>query len=279
MVSEKNAAKEEITKSLRDLLTFNITVPLGNPSYKLIHTNKFVKTSLPEDFVLDNFGVIGEKLASNSTRNTKYIINDWYVESVTINNDGTNFKMDLELNPFASSIDKNKDNIESFAKAYKDATEKAEKSSTTSSKSSSKSTGSKTIDKVVDNAIKGKSKALDKAKAIDKAFKNHIIYSFYYDANKTKGKTSNFESAWKNAHLNCADGANILSAMFRYAGLTATIIHTKHSKAGHYIVRLTIDGKYYYTDNAAKSGRKTTRSFGKVWEGITKGTNKGTIVT
>ena len=281
MVSEKTAAKEEITKSLRDLLTFNITVPLGNPNYKLIHTNKYINTRLPEDFVLDNFGIIGEKLKSNSTRNTKYIIQDWYVESVTINNDGNTFKMDLELNPFASSISKNKDNIEGFAKTYEDALTKTEKSSTSTSTSKSKSTGSTTIDKVVDNAIKGKSKALDKAKAIDKAFKNHIIYSFYKNPNKTNGKTSKFESAWKNAHLNCADGANILCAMFRRAGFTATIIHVPAggaSKYGHYIVKVTVDGKTYYTDNAASSGKHTSRAFGSVWNGRTKGTNKGTII-
>ena len=280
MVSEKTAAKEEITKAARDLLTFKITVPLGNPNYKLIRTNKFISTRLPEDFILENFGIIGKKMSSSETRNSGYALNNWYVEAVTITNDGSNAKMDLDLNPFASSIGSFKDEYDSFVKAYKDATEKAEKSSTTST-SKSKSTGSKTIDKVVDNAIKGISKALDKAKAIDKAFKNHVIYSFYSNPNKTKGKTSNFESAWKNAHLNCADGANILCAMYRYAGFTASIIHVPAggaSKYGHYIVKVTVDGKTYYTDNAASSGKHTTRAFGKVWNGRTKGTNKGTIV-
>ena len=39
---EKKAAKKEITKNIRDLLNFKITVPLGNPSYKLLHTNQFI---------------------------------------------------------------------------------------------------------------------------------------------------------------------------------------------------------------------------------------------
>ena len=285
---EKAKAREEITKSIRDLLTFNITLGLGNPNLKLIHTNQFITTELPEDFILENFGVIGEKLNSSDTRYSGYTLNNWYVESVTINNDGNKATMELGLNPFASNISSYKDNYQGFSKAYQNAIKNNTSNATTTNnttaktdtvKTAKKSTGSATLDKVVDNAVKGKSKALDKAKAIDKAFKNHVIYSFYYDADKTKGKVSNFESAWKNGHLNCADGANLLCAMFNYAGIPSVIIHTQHPKVGHYIVRLKINGKYYYTDNAASSGAHTTRAFGKVWEGITKGSNRGTIVT
>lgn len=282
---EKASAKSEITKTVRDLLTFNITVPLGNPNFKLIHTNSFISTKLPSDFILENFSTIGTSLMSKETRNTTYVNNRWYVESITITNDGSSAKMDLGLNPFASSILEYKDEYKGFIKAFNDAVKQANSSttSTTSStkSSSKKSTGSKTLDNVVDKAIKGKSKPLDKAKVIDKAFKNHVLYSFYYDADKTKGKKTNFESAWKNGKLNCADGANILCAMYIYAGFTAVIIHVPKggaSKYGHYIVRVTVNGKYYYTDNAASSGKHTSRAFGKVWNGRTKGTNKGTIV-
>lgn len=284
-MGEKNEAKKEITKSIRDLLTFNITLPLGNPNYKLIHTNKFITTKLPEDFVVENFAIIGKKLNSADTRYSGYTLNNWYVETQTITNDGENAKIELGLNPFASSITSYQTAYEDFVKAYSDAISKNNSSNTTTSgksKSKSKSTGSKTIDGVVDKAIKGKSKDLDKAKAIDKSFKNHVIYSFYHDADKTKGKKTNFESAWKNGKLNCADGANILCAMYIYAGFTAVIIHVPAggaSKYGHYIVRVTVNGKYYYTDNAASSGKHTSRAFGKVWNGRTKGTNKGTIVT
>ena len=295
--NEKAKAKAEITKSIRDLLTFNITVPLGNPSYKLIHTNKFISTRLPEDFLLENFGVIGQKLNSADTRysgrDRDLVLTNWYVEAVTVTNDGTNAKMELTLNPFASNIASYKDAYLGFEKAYNDAVNQQSQqasqsannagtgSTNNSTKTSSKkkTTGSTKLDKVVDNAIKGKTKALDKAKAIDSAFKKHVIYSYYNDAQKTHGSKKYFESAWKNGHLNCADGANILVAMFAYAGISSTIIHTVHPKAGHYIVRLSIGGKYYYTDNAADTGKHTTRAFGKVWENIKKGTNKGTIVS
>jgi hypothetical protein len=200
--------------------------------------------------------------------------------------------MELELNPMASPLGSYKKSYNKFVDDYTKAKENADKKTTTNNntvkavkkevKKAKKSTGSTTLDKVVDKAIKGKTKDLAKAKAIDSAFKKHVIYSLYTDADKTRKGVQTFESAWKNGHLNCADGANILCAMFVYAGLTATILHIPKggaSQYGHYIVRLKINGKYYYTDNAAKSGRHTSRAFGTVWNNRTKhDKNMGTLV-
>lgn len=127
------------------------------------------------------------------------------------------------------------------------------------------STGSASIDAAVQSAIAGCKTNLDKAKAIDKAFKDHIIYDYYYNVHHP-----DLEEAWTSAHLNCADGANVLSAMFAAAGIEATIIHT----SGHYIVKVTVDGQTYYTDNAANSGQHTSRPFGEVW-GSTSGSEVG----
>ena len=131
------------------------------------------------------------------------------------------------------------------------------------------STGSATIDEAVNKAIKGKKTALEKAKAIDSAFKNHVFYSYYYDVHHP-----DLDEAWKNAHLNCADGANVLCAMFIKAKIKAVIVHVP----SHYIVKLTIDGKTYYTDNAADDGKHTTRPFGQVWRGNTSGSVVGTKI-
>ena len=131
------------------------------------------------------------------------------------------------------------------------------------------STGSATIDEAVNKAIKGKKTALEKAKAIDSAFKNHVFYSYYYDV-----RHPDLDEAWKNAHLNCADGANVLCAMFIKAKIKAVIVHVP----SHYIVKLTIDGKTYYTDNAADDGKHTTRPFGEVWRGNTSGSVVGTKI-
>ena len=143
------------------------------------------------------------------------------------------------------------------------------KSSSGDDEGSGDSTGSASIDEAVEKAIKGKKNALDKAKAVDKAFKNHVYYSYYWDVHHP-----DLDEAWKNAHLNCADGANVLCVMFIKAKLKAVIIHVPN----HYIVKVTIDGKAYYTDNAAADGAHTTRPFGEVWHNNTSGTVVGTKI-
>lgn len=142
-------------------------------------------------------------------------------------------------------------------------------SSKSTSNENIKSTGSDSIDEAVKNAISGKTDDLSKAKSIDSAFKEHVIYDYYWDVHHP-----NLDEAWKNAHLNCADGANVLCAMFIAGGLNAVIVHTD----GHYIVKLSIGGKTYFTDNAANSGNHTSRPFGEVWRGITSGSEVGTKI-
>lgn len=138
------------------------------------------------------------------------------------------------------------------------------------------STGSATIDEAVKNAIAGKTSDLEKAKAIDSSFKSHIIYDLYSDC-----EHSDLESAWKDGTLNCADGANVLCAMFLAGGLNAVIVHVPPELTqgyGHYIVKVTIKGQVYYTDNAASSGNHTSRPFGEVWLGATSGEEVGTKI-
>ena len=129
------------------------------------------------------------------------------------------------------------------------------------------STGVEDIDETVKKAIEGLTDDLEKAKAIDKAFKDHVLYLLYSNV-----KYSDIGDAWKNGNLNCADGANVLCAMFRAGGLNATILHIPPALTdgyGHYIVKVTINGKAYYTDNASNSGQHTSRPFGQVWKGAT----------
>ncbi len=133
------------------------------------------------------------------------------------------------------------------------------------------STGSATLDEVVKNAIKGKTTDLEKAKAIDSAFKSHVYYAYYSDCH-----FSDLEEAWNNAHLNCADGANVLCAMFLAAGLQAVIIHITN----HYIVKVTINGKSYLTDSSGAEGSHNKRAFGDVftYDGNTNGSEVGTRI-
>lgn len=145
--------------------------------------------------------------------------------------------------------------------------------SSSSNNGDASGTGSATIDEAVQKAIEGKTDDLSKAKAIDSAFKSHVIYDYYFDV-----RYPDLDKAWKHAHLNCADGANVLCAMFRSADLNAVIHHTPGEDGkGHYIVIVTINGKQYPTDNAANSGNHTSRAFGSVW-GPSSGSKVGTKI-
>lgn len=156
------------------------------------------------------------------------------------------------------------DDVTDFTSSSKD-----EKSSSDSS-GSAESSGSASIDEAAKKAIEGKTDDLAKAKAIDSAFKSHVYYKYYWNCH-----FSDIEKAWKDAHLNCADGANVLCAMFRAGGVNAVIVHT----TGHYIVKVKAGGKTYYTDNAASTGSHTSRPFGEVWRGITNGSEVGTKIS
>ena len=76
--SNKYLAEQEMFKSLRDLLTVKVTLPLGNPNYKLIHTNSFIWLDLSKYLEnISNFKVIADAMNSTMTRWVKYQENRW----------------------------------------------------------------------------------------------------------------------------------------------------------------------------------------------------------
>ena len=85
----KALANDEMFKSIRDLLTVKVTLPLGNPNYKLIHTNSFIWLDLSGYVDLENFHILAKAMQSTFSRNTSYEEGRWYVEAVTINNYST----------------------------------------------------------------------------------------------------------------------------------------------------------------------------------------------
>ena len=153
-----------------------------------------------------------------------------------------------------------------------DVTDFTNVSSSGSSEGTAQSSGSASIDEAVKNAIAGKTSDLEKAKAIDAAFKSHVYYQKYWDC-----EYSDLDEAWKDAHLNCADGANVLCAMFIAGGFKAVILHV----TDHYIVRVTVGGKDYLTDSSGAEGAHNQRPFGDVftYDGFTDGTEVGTKIS
>ena len=270
--NEMAEARNQLSDSIRDLLSLKLTLPLGNPLLKRLHTNMFLYTELPEEFMLENFSTIAEVLNSTYNRYVGYSLNRWYVENVTITNDGSRFDAEVDLNPFPSSIKKYREGKNKFSEEYKSAVQsKTSSSSTTSSKNTSKSTKSsknttlkggegKTIDNLVKKIIGSETNELKKAKLIHEWLQKNVRYSGY---ECTKYNTP--EKCYKNrGHLNCADTARLTASMMRSAGLKCYIVHRTYN-GGHFWTIIEINGKKYASDQTgngsawntvwAKSGR------------------------
>lgn len=263
MVSEKTAAKNEITKSLRDMLSLKVTLPLGNPNLKLVHTNQFCQTELPEEFILANFGVIAKALNSSNTRHSGYSTNRWYIEETNITNDGQSFKIDLNLNPFASTLADYRDGRNSLKKAYTDAVKQQKQQQQKATKNNYNTKGNTTIKggegKTIDNLAKkivGKeTNALKKAKLIHAWLIKNVSYKSYAC---TKYNTA--EKCYKNrGHLNCADTARLTRALMSSAGLNAYVVHGP----GHFWTVIKINGKEYASDATSHK-----RKWNQVWNNL-----------
>ena len=259
-------ARDEMAKSLIDMCSFEVTLPLSDKT-KNIHTNSFIYFEpVPQMEAMEN---IYENMGRNkSTRYVFFRKGYWYVKDVKISYSDDKQEMKLTLSPFPTVFEKQ--DMSGSSSSGKSATKvKTKKETKTTDDISAPEDFSKAdkewAESIVRKAIGTKKDPKSRAIAIDKAFKSHIFYNYYECCYYTRdGK--NFKNAWSHG-LNCADGANVLTALFRTAGLNADILHGPH----HFFVRLKIDGKTYYTDNAAKSGNHTSRAFGSTWKGMTSG--------
>lgn len=273
--NEMASATNRLTESIRDLLSFKLTLPLGNPLLKRLHTNMFLYTELPNDFVLANFSTLAEVLNSTYNRYVGYSLNRWYVEGVTITNDGTKFDAEVELNPFPSSIKKYRESRMKLENDYKSALQSNNKKTTSTTKKSNKSTKNttlkggegKTIDNLVKKIIGSETNELKKAKLIHEWLKKNVRYAYY---ECTKYNTP--EKCYNNRrHLNCADTARLTASMMRSAGLKCYIVHRTYN-GGHFWTIIEINGKKYASDQTgdgsawntvwARSGRVTVSNGG-----------------
>ena len=79
--NEKDAAYEDMVDSVRDLMSAKITIPLGNPALKFVHTNQFLFLNLPDEFQVANMEVITKYMGYRFTRYVPYKKNRWYIEN------------------------------------------------------------------------------------------------------------------------------------------------------------------------------------------------------
>ena len=125
-------ALEEMSKSIRNLLSFQIRVPLNDPLFKNLHTNQMLWTELPRDFKLANLEKIFKILPTYKVnRGVAYQENRWYVETVKITCDNNGLFADITLNPFPSSFSVYSNAVKSYAEAY-DQAYKSSSNTTTS---------------------------------------------------------------------------------------------------------------------------------------------------
>lgn len=132
-------ALEEMSKSIRDLLSFQIRVPLNDPLFKELHTNQMLWTELPSDFKLANLEKIFKILpAYKVNRGIPYQQNRWYVEGLKITCNNNGLFADITLNPFPSNYSVYHNAVKAYAEAYDQAFKSS--SDTTSSNNTTVST-------------------------------------------------------------------------------------------------------------------------------------------
>lgn len=259
---EKAKAKDKIIESVRDLYSAKITLPLGNPNLKLVHTNQFIFTELPtEVFELANLDAISKALNSTYSRYSGYTLNRWYIEAVTITNDGNTAKMELDLNPFASTVIKFRDEKNSFRQAYT-STMKSTSSSSTSKTNIKSVKGENTtlrggegkvIDDLVKDIIGSETDELKKAKLIHEWLQNNVRYSGYECTHHGSAE----ECLNNKGALNCADTARLTRAMMASAGLNCYVVHRTYN-GGHFWTVIEIGGKKYASDQTGNGSEWNT---------------------
>ena len=287
ITKEKSSAIEEIGKPIRDFLNLKVTIPLGNPSLKNIHTNMFLYTELPKEFTLTNFKTIADAIKSKYSRYTGYTLNRWYIEGVTITNDGVKFTMDLDLNPFPTPLIDYVENKKKYTSDY-------DSKSTSNTKSSTKETTKKADDNHTNLGFRsdGKGACNDTFYLTTKKGQNNISKLVNKSENKLSqekiGKTgTNYHKFVKNCktakevykklctiiplknasyantkykcpqdafnhptNLNCAEKSRLFKSCCDSLNIPCVIYHVEN----HYMNGVLINGKWQTADLCYRSG-------------------------
>lgn len=280
-LSQRHEAIGKMQESVRDLNKLTIKLPLGNPSLKYVHTNQWLFTDLPKEFYLTNLAPLMNALNGTYNRFSGFQENRWYIEGVTINNDGTSATIEMNVNPMASSLstytEANNKSKEDYVSAVNSnntnnvtTKEKTSKKSTTLNekglpklynvKGWSKS-DQEYIKKVVSYALKQAGYPQDPVKqayVLHEYYCKVHTYSLYSCMDKYK-KYKTFEKVWNIKHgHNCGDGAITIQALLCCIGLNP-VIYNGHN---HFWIKVKINGTIYYCDQAANTGQHNWRRLG-----------------
>ncbi len=280
----KSEALKKIQENVRDYLSLTLTIPLGNPALKQVHTNQWLFTNLPKEFDLANWTVLAEVLNSSYIRYEGYVKNRWYIEAVDISVEaGGKREMKLTLNAFASSYKSYIESSRAMIKAYTDAQSKNNNNKNTTNSVANNSNikngwWGNWVTNFVKNTVGNETDILKRCKLCYNKFRDRVYYKKYNDMEKTGGDVNKLENVWNNdPHINCGDGANFLSAFYNCCGATAGI-YLSNDRA-HYIVKCTVGGKDYWTDQSGQEGcHNTLRGWNETWGNYRSGSYKGKYV-
>lgn len=129
-------AQEEVVKAGRDLLNFEIKLPLNHTIFKNLHTNQMLFTELPKDFKLGNLAELFKILPTfkiNRGAGTEYQENRWYIEKQVIKCDKNGLFSTLTLNVLPSPYSAYTEKLRSYRDAYIQAYEKPQETTTSTS--------------------------------------------------------------------------------------------------------------------------------------------------
>jgi len=276
---EKATAKKLITDAARDYLTAKITLPLGNPALKHVHTNQFLFTALPKDFPLKHWETIANSLNSGDTRFANYQVNRWYVEGTQIDVDVSGkAEMQIDLNAFASSTSKYSESRRSYEKAYTDAFNKNANNNTTNKNSSNKKTSNATKknNTALFSSKAGRNVGGDLTTALKKIIKDcnteeqkayciydwvdrYVTYKFYWDSRYSSSQvlTGHIANCWDTAFLiyNLCTKAKVRCEVYN------GYYHFLDGTYGHLWNKIPYKGKMTFADTG-RSGRNPIGNHG-----------------
>ena len=278
-----NKALEDVSKSIRSLLTFEIKIPLNSPVFKNLHTNMMLWTELPVDFKLANlekvFKIMPVYKVSRGI-SSDYRVNRWYVEGVKIKGDSNGVFATIKLNPFPSSYSVYSNAVKEYAKAYDQAfNQKKEESNNNNNNNSggvgeprlgrdSRDTGDMACatgrrrgragdNENFDNCAK-KGYAQQGRKYYDwarqyktpielaKALANRFKYEGYYNHHDSNAEVTHANGG--TIYCNCWDAARYVKCCFDSCGFDCVVITGSIYQGGHGWNAVKHNGRWYTFD-------------------------------
>jgi len=271
-------AQDEVVKSGRDLLNFEVNIPLNHTMFKNLHTNQMFFTELPKDFKLGNLAELFKILPTykiNRGLGTEYQENRWYIEKQVIKCDSNGLFSTLTLNVLPSPYSVYTEKLRSYRDAYDQAFKQQENKGGSSSggvgnaRLGDDSTDTNSMacatgrypgnagdnENFDDCAKKGYAqegreyynwaRTFNSPIELARAINDRIEYSYYYD-----NQHANAEDTFQRGYANCYDGCRLTKCCFDAAGFDCIVVTGHAYGYGHGWNAIKHNGRWYTFDIA-----------------------------